>query len=143
MLVALVMHDSTALTKKKTKKNVYPVVSAHFLSLQHHTDNAILSSRAMKWVATYPINQLKQMKTCATDTAGYLQESHNALRVSCLSGIDCAIAAVLHHLSSSGCKQLGTFNKVGPLCESAYIYGMAVGKPVKKLLGFKHQPQFF
>lgn len=97
----------------------------------------------MKWVATCPISQLKRRKICTTDTAGYLQESHNALRVSRLSGIDCAAAAVVHHLSSLGCKQLGTFNKVGPLCEFAYTCGMAVGKPVKKLLGFKHQPQFF
>jgi len=49
------------------------VVSTHSLSLQHHADNGDLSGRAMKLVATRPINQLKQRKIRTTDTAGYLQ----------------------------------------------------------------------
>lgn len=57
--------------------------------------------------------------------ADYSQEAQNALGVSWLS------AVVLHHPSSSGCKQVGTFHKAGVLCESAYICSMAVGKPVK------------
>lgn len=131
MLVVLVVWDSTPVPEiggtvtlntgpqVLEQKKLYPVVSAHSLSLQHHADNGVLSGRAMKWVATYPINQLKRRKIHTTDTAGYLQESHNVLRVSWLSGIDYAAAAVLHHPSGLGCKQLGTFNKVGPLCESA------------------------
>lgn len=97
------------------------MVYVHSLLLQHHVGNGVLSGRAMQWVATCPINMLMQRKMGTTDTIGYLQESHKPFMVSWLSGIDCATAAVLHCLSSLGCKQLGTSTK-RDLYVSLHIY---------------------